>query len=157
MPNGTTHAMTTIALAFASGVVAQHLGYSDHHILALSGGTLAGLVLTPDLDVDRGCISNQVVRRTAGRGWAQLWATYWRPYSLMMPHRSKLSHLPLVGTTVRLLYLAILPALIYWLAIAVGFTAGSRWVHPVFPAWGWWAFGGLVLADTLHFMLDQIF
>lgn len=157
MPNGSTHAKATVLLALAGGGLAYYLGHPFTQILALTGGTLAGLVLTPDLDVDTGCVSNEVVRRSVGRKGEKFWSFYWRPYGLMIPHRSRLSHLPVVGTAIRLLYLAILPAMIYWFATGAGFNAGSHLTRPEFPVWGWWAIGGLILADTLHYIMDYWF
>jgi uncharacterized metal-binding protein len=156
MPSGTTHARATVALAAVAGYMAYSLGHPTPEVLALSGGALAGVVLTPDLDVDVGCISNRIIRRSGGKVPGKLWALYWRPYGKLMPHRSNLSHLPVVSTAIRLLYLALLPALLYWLATAAGFAAGQAITAPVLPAWGWWAFGGLVLADTLHYLMDHL-
>lgn len=150
MPKGTTHAKATVALAVASGLLAYfHFDQTLVHSAAISGGALAGLVLTPDLDVNVGCISNDIVRRSGGRAAGNLWTLFWRPYSLLMPHRSPLSHMPIVGTAIRLMYLSIIPALLFW------YSSGT-WAGLNFPDWGWWAVGGLALADTLHFLMDQI-
>lgn len=149
MPNGTTHARATLALALASGAAAYALDHPWAHVIALSSGALAGLILTPDLDVDDGCISNEIVRENAGRPLGFLWAVYWKPYSRLIPHRSVLSHLPLLGTLIRLAYLAILPALIFVLS-------GAGFPRAEFPAWGVWAVAGLALADTLHFLMDRL-
>jgi uncharacterized metal-binding protein len=155
MPKGTVHAKATVALAAAGAFVTYRFGHPLPQILALSGGTLAGLLLTPDLDIDEGCISNDIVRHSAGRRVEQLWALFWRPYGLMLPHRSKLSHLPLLGTALRLVYIAILPALIWWFTT---FSARTGMLpHLSVPIWVWWAFGGLVLADTLHYLMDELF
>lgn len=154
MPKGTTHAKATLALAAAGGFFAFHNGYPLPQVMALTGGTLAGLILTPDLDIDEGCISHDIVRRTAGRGIGRLWALFWRPYGLMLPHRSRLSHMPVLGTAIRLAYISILPALLWFFA---GLFAVGLLNNPVFPAWGIWAIGGLVLADTLHYLMDTLF
>ena len=158
MPNGTTHAKATFALAVAGGATAYHLGHPMPHVIALSAGALAGLILTPDLDVDDGCISNRIVRRTTNRPIAWMWARFWRPYGLLIPHRSRLSHMPLLGTALRLAYLSILPALLFWFALVFNVDALARAISsPVFPPWSMWAIGGLVLADTLHYLMDQLF
>lgn len=150
MPNGATHAKATVALAIAGGFLSYQLGHSGLHALAFTGGALAGLVLTPDLDVDRGCISYEIVRQSAGRPAGWLWKTYWRPYGKLIRHRSKLSHLPLVGTALRLAYLAVLPALVIW------YASGAP-PRPAFPDWALWAVGGLALADALHYLMDRLF
>jgi len=61
---------------------------------------IGGLWLSPDLDT----------RSNATRRWGPL-ALLWWPYRRCLPHRSFLSHSPLVGTAGRLLYLAALVAL----------------------------------------------
>jgi uncharacterized metal-binding protein len=120
------------------------------HVLAVAGGALAGLVLTPDLDIDGGCISDDIVRQSTGRPVSWLWWLFWRPYGLLIPHRSRLSHLPLMGTALRLAYISILPALLLWFA-------GDAIPRPDFPIWSPWAIGGLILADTLHYIMDRLF
>lgn len=148
MSRGNTHALATILLAGANGLVVHQLGYPVTHTAALTGGTLAGLLLTPDLDIDEGCFANDIVRRTAGRKAERLWSLFWLPYSRLIRHRSHLSHLPLLGTALRLAYLLALPLFMLWLA---GNPPGLQ----VIPAWGWWAAGGLALADTLHYVMDN--
>lgn len=150
MPRGSTHSKATFLLAAAGGALTYHLGHPLPHVLALSGGALVGLVITPDLDVDEGCISNDIIRKSAGKWIEHLWAFFWQPYARLLPHRSRLSHFPVIGTALRLAYIAIIPALAWW------FT-GGMFAQPAFPAWGWWAVGGLALADTLHYVMDNIF
>lgn len=156
MPKGSVHAKATLALAAAGGYITYQAGHPWTQVLALAGGVLAGLLLTPDLDVDDGCISNAVVRRSFGKRLERLWRLFWRPYALLIPHRSRLSHLPLLGTALRLAYLATLPALALFFASASP-AAGGIVSSPTFPAWTAWSVGGLTLADTLHFLMDEIF
>jgi uncharacterized metal-binding protein len=134
----------------AGGVLSYHFGQPPAEIIALTGGVLAGLVLTPDLDVDNGNISRRIVRRSAGLVPAFFWSLFWFPYARIMPHRSHLSHMPVLGTSLRLLYIAILPAMVFWLS-------GGLLAPFDLPMWGWWAFAGLVMADTLHFVMDKVF
>ena len=149
MAKGSTHAKATLALAAVGGWVSYRLGHPLPFTLALTGGVLAGLAITPDLDLERGCISNAVIRRLVGRTVERLWGLFWRPYGLLLRHRSRLSHLPVVGTTVRLVYLCALPALICWLAgNALGWT--------LIPSWIWWSIAGLILADSPHFLMDSL-
>ncbi len=150
MPNGFIHTRATLTLAVAGGVIAYRLGYPVADVAALTGGTLAGLLLTPDLDVNKGCVSNHLVRRHAGLPLSILWSAYWKPYSQIIPHRSRLSHLPVLGTFIRLAYLCILPAIIM-------LFAGGGIIWPDLPAWSSWALGGLVLADVLHYVMDRLF
>jgi uncharacterized metal-binding protein len=67
-------------------------------------GCAAGLVLTPDLDV-KGTRADALIRRQ-GLAPALLWGLLWAPYSALIPHRSILSHGLILGTVLRLVYVA---------------------------------------------------
>lgn len=151
MPNGTVHSTTTVLLGLAGAAFMVNNGQPAGPTLTLAAGVLAGLVLTPDLDIDEGCISDRYVRRSVGPIGGGLWALYWMPYSRLIPHRSPLSHLPVLGTAIRLVYAGALPVAIY------SVMHGALALPPI-PLWvlGWFALG-LACADTLHFLLDQIF
>lgn len=145
MPGGNVHTTATIALAAGLGVAAYYNGLP---VLPLAGGVLAGLLLTPDLDVDRGCISNKYARK-AGCLVGFLWRLYWWPYSRLMPHRSALSHAPVLGTLLRLVYLLGLPLLAWWLI-----SQAAHW--PALPAWWSYPVIGLMAADGLHWAMDVL-
>ena len=66
-------------------------------IIAASSHYLAGMYLSPDLDT----VSKPFKR------WGVL-KFLWVPYQKYIPHRSPLSHAPLLGSAIRLLYLAAL-------------------------------------------------
>jgi uncharacterized metal-binding protein len=166
MADGKTHALATQTLAvvlFAGEATnGKLLGYPLQPALiysaALTAGALLGLILTPDLDVNAGSISEDEVREISPFG-ENLWWIYWFPYRQILPHRSPFSHWPIIGTIGRLLYISI-P---YWIALA-----GSYVLYPFIFNWlaqaGIWlitfpyfqvAILGLVGADTLHFFMDQ--
>jgi uncharacterized metal-binding protein len=152
MPNGNAHASATILLAAGLGMLSLTLRQDPlMTTTALVGGCLAGLVLTPDLDVDRGSISHRIVKKSAGLLIGFAWHLFWYPYSRIMPHRSWYSHMPIFSTFIRVAYLFALPALLWWLA-------SSAINLPVLrvPVWAWFptAFTGLVLSDTLHAVMD---
>lgn len=149
MPSGRTHAaITTLAAAglFCAGFATwQPLTVN----LALAGGCLAGVLITPDLDSDEPVLSNYLIRREAGRLPSLLWQAVWLPYARVLPHRHWLSHAPVIGTALRLAYLSG----IAWLGLALlgrGFSWG--WL----PDWWPWALGGLTVSDTLHWAVDRI-
>lgn len=152
MPNGKAHASATLILAAGLGVISITLR-QDPAITttALVGGCLMGLVLTPDLDVDRGSISHSIVNRTAGFLIGFAWRLFWYPYSRVMPHRSWYSHMPVFSTFIRVAYLFALPMLLWWL---VSQFIPLPSLH--LPAWDWYpvVFIGLVLSDTLHALMD---
>jgi uncharacterized metal-binding protein len=140
--------MTSAAAAslYAAGYL---VGMPTAELLALTGGCMAGLVLTPDLDVNDKVYGHHLVQREAGRLPALVWKWIWLPYSRLVPHRHWISHTPLIGTTLRLGYLV----LIAWLLLAV---FGHPWPWNELPSWAPLAVVGLILSDTLHFASDLL-
>jgi len=166
MADGKTHALGTETLAvllFAAEatlgrVAGGALGPTLLYSAALGGGAMLGLFLTPDLDVNAGSISEEEVREISPVG-ENLWWIYWYPYRLILPHRSPLSHWPIIGTLGRLLYLTI-P---YWAGLGVTYfldpsifnwlaqTGMELILVPLFRV----ALLGLAGADLLHFFMDR--
>ncbi|MDJ0517978.1 MAG: metal-binding protein [Trichodesmium sp. MO_231.B1] len=103
MPSGSTHDRITLwSLPIITGL-SFGLVRSTHLTLFVSGGFLfSGLMFGPDLDIN----SRQFQRW----GWFK-WL--WRPYQSSLNHRSFLSHGPIIGTALRLLYL------LTWLSVLV--------------------------------------
>jgi len=66
-------------------------------VIATASHYLAGMYLSPDLDT----LSKPFKR------WG-VFKIIWVPYQKNIPHRSPLSHAPLLGSAIRLLYLAAL-------------------------------------------------
>lgn len=101
MPSGRTHDQITLGMLPGVAVVALVLSQSASLTLSLSGAFLfSGLMFGPDLDI----YSVQYKRW----GWLR---GIWLPYQKLLHHRSWLSHGPLIGTVLRLVYLGI------WLGI----------------------------------------
>ncbi|MEO0375759.1 MAG: metal-binding protein [Cyanobacteria bacterium P01_A01_bin.17] len=111
MPSGRTHDQITFIclpwIGALSLLVTFNLGVS----LCLCGGFLfSGLMFGPDLDI----YSKQYQR------WGLL-KFIWLPYQKVLSHRSLLSHGPVIGTLLRLLYLGL------WINLAlIGCEAVSR-------------------------------
>lgn len=148
MPNGRAHMTATFAVAATTPFGLLAFGASLPDVGAYALGCLAGIVLTPDLDVDDGCLSMHVIRRLFGRVAGWLWQVFWTPYALAMPHRSFLSHGPIVSTLIRLAYIGA------WATAAIWFFKLPM------PSWSplWlWAFGGLVVSDSTHTAMDWLF
>ena len=166
MADGRTHALGTqllaVILAASEATYGKINGYALEPTLiysaVLAGGTMLGLILTPDLDVNAGSISEQEIREYSPFG-ENLWWIYWYPYRMILPHRSPFSHGPIIGTIGRLLYISI-P---YWIAIGVAYFVSGMWFN-VLTQNGIWlitlphfrvAVLGLAGADLLHFFMDR--
>lgn len=145
MPNGKIHALMTVggAAVLAGGLWLA--GLPVEQAALYGGGTLAGLVLTPDLDVDGGCFAFYAVRWALGKPAAWVWRVFWWPYAKLVPHRSWASH-SLAGTFIRLAYLCLPVRLALW-------AHGEPFWPPV--VW-WWLLSGLLWSDTLHILADMI-
>jgi uncharacterized metal-binding protein len=149
MPGGKVHSAITIATAL--GVIAPYavVNLQGDPYLYIAGN-LTGLLLTPDLDVDAGNISDTMIRRVSPTAqW--FWRKFWTPYSLALPHRSTLSHAPIISTAIRLGYILVginLIKLLWWL-LPFDDTSSFVWF------WNWSFFWGLVHVDTCHWLADR--
>ena len=153
MPSGRVHAAMSIFAAAGLYWVAARVGASDAACQALATGCLAGTVITPDLDVDQPTRSHYLIGRKFGLMLALAWRLLWLPYGLSIKHRSWVSHMPLVGTAVRVVYLACFAVLLGSVSLLAGWQAPRlEELLPFFPA----AFLGLSLSDLLHWASDGL-
>lgn len=131
MPSGRTHDRITLwSLPIVAGL-SFGLVRSTHLTLFVSGAFLfSGLMFGPDLDIN----SRQFQRW----GWFR-WL--WRPYQTSLNHRSFLSHGPLIGTALRVLYLAtwlVAPIVLGWVTDTI---LGLEWSILGFLESGWRSLG----------------
>jgi len=156
MSTGRIHALATVITAGASGPLLYSLGHTSLPAAAsFVGGCMLGLVITPDMDIRRPTHAEDVVRSTLGRLLAWLWYVLWWPYSHFIPrHRHPLSHFPVLGTLVRVLYLGLLMGLAWF--ILGFFMALPPFSFPPVGSGLWWALAGLCLEDCLHALMDRI-
>ena len=155
MPNGKTHALaTTITGGLISPLLITVLHQPMVHAVAFAGGCLAGLIINPDLDVQTGNRGFRVVHKTGGPLIGQIWRLFWYPYArwLIPRHRHPLSHLPILGTLIRLAYLFLVPAFLWW-------VLGHFISLPNLPRLSitlelQWAAAGLMIVDTIHTLMD---
>lgn len=98
MPSGQTHDRITIwALPFITGIAFWQTRSGNLTLLLAGGFLFGGLMFGPDLDI----YSRQYQRW----GWFRF---IWLPYQKSLRHRSLFSHGPIIGTTLRVLYLCML-------------------------------------------------
>ncbi|MBF2006643.1 metal-binding protein [Chlorogloeopsis fritschii PCC 9212] len=120
MPSGQTHDRITLwALPFVAGFTFVQTQSGNLTLLVAGGFMFGGLMFGPDLDI----YSRQYQR------WGLLrWI--WIPYQKSLRHRSFLSHGPIIGTTLRVLYLGIIAVTLAILSVVVAEKLGHR-------AWSW--------------------
>lgn len=147
MPGGKVHSAMSVAAAGVTFLTMTYLGFPTPESLTVSAGCVSGVILTPDLDVDKGSISHKIVDKYFGViiGWA--WRIATKPYAKYMPHRSIRSHLPVLSTAIRMAYFLLIYALI-------AFFSDFQY----FPNWDIlkMLFYGLSISDTLHALSDFI-
>jgi uncharacterized metal-binding protein len=148
MPDGKTHAAMTMMAAGAISVVMWKTGFTPEEIRLATTGCLTGLVLTPDLDVDHGPFGNQLVKKYLGEIAGRVWKSFWLPYAWVFPHRSNGSHIPVIGTLGRALYLY---AMYFCICVDLGATPWVPGLHTAL-----YLLSGLVVSDTLHYIADII-
>ncbi|TFI54564.1 metal-binding protein [Mastigocladus laminosus UU774] len=96
MPSGQTHDRITLwALPLVAGATFVQTKSGNLTLLVAGGFMFGGLMFGPDLDI----YSRQYQRW----GWLR-WI--WIPYQKSLRHRSFLSHGPIIGTTLRVIYLS---------------------------------------------------
>lgn len=143
MPSGAVHNGVTLLTAVNTAALALlYLPLTGVEGLAMVPGSLTALLVNPDLDVDGGNISYKTARRY---GVEFIWRTFWFPYSRALPHRHWLSHMPVLSTFIRLVY-------IFWLPLLLSGRVLEILQHPLVK----WYFVGLCIADFHHWFLDLV-
>jgi uncharacterized metal-binding protein len=124
-------------------------------------GSLIGVWITPDLDVDRGYWLDGWVRKNLGGIAAWIWEMFWYPYRRSLKHGSPLSHAPVVSTYGRIEYvyiiLIVIPHLSYYFLLSPGWDLQ-------YVLWWYWdmiwdqreIIWGLVASDIIHWALDKL-
>ena len=124
MASGRAHDHATWALALPFGALWWPWLGLPGAAVAGSSFLLGGLLLSPDLDT----------RSNATRRWGPLRLLWW-PYRRGLSHRSLLSHTPLIGTAVRLLYLALVVLALCLLGQPLGTPTPAQLLHDLQSLW----------------------
>jgi len=158
MPDGKTH----FAVGVMGAATAVGLAFSlpPPWPGAVAVGSLLGLVITPDMDIDAATYTEWLLSRVPLAGW--LFQVVFYGYGLLFRHRG-LSHHWLIGTASRMTYTA--AAVMVMAVFVVGIAAlragvaqdlvtpAAVWLvrsaHPGLLL-GWW------LQDLLHVVLDAL-
>lgn len=121
MPNARAHDTITYALIPFTYLGAE-LYWGDHttSIIATVAMLFSGLMFGPDLDLD-----SKPYRR-----WGPL-RFLWKPYQAALPHRSKLSHGPVLGTVIRVIYFLT----VFSLFAATALYARHRFINGEQTSW----------------------
>ena len=132
------------------------LGLSEPVWLWLSVGAMLGLFINPDLDQNGLSAAETIfmklptaILKGAGITLMGQWISIWGFYAALLPHRSPLSHWPVIGTVGRVVYLLG----VVWLVSKVFGDGQAVSVIVATPA-VWIAVVGLGFADLGHWLRD---
>jgi len=138
-------------MALAIGVIP--FVWDEPMLWTLPLGILFGVFMDPDLDLP-GKTMSEARMRQVNPVLGQLWYWFWWPYAKMSHHRG-ISHVPVLGTGIRVVYLLWVPLLLYVILLA-----GSVSMYPEFVVvmigLAVSAFTGLCIADGVHIAYDYI-
>ena len=115
-------------------------------IMFLIGYMAGEPILSPDLDHQSTTSAEYRAMRNFGC-LGVIFVMYFVPYAYLLPHRSFLSHFPIVSDLVRLAYILLIPAVL--------------WLYFQMPINNTMLLGlagvvaGLSLSTTVHFVLDR--
>ena len=151
MPSGKVHSITNVVVALSSSATMFLLQRGNEATLGVATGAMVGIMVGCDNDVDSGNIADYIIKRYTGNIVETVWVMLWTVYRKAFKHRSFLSHFPLVSTIIRIAYLAA-----FYFLIATPLKYLSSFVQVDWAYFLWWAFVGLVLADTSHWGLDKL-
>lgn len=134
MPDGPVHALATIAMATGVGVALAIVSPTPDWIVMAELGFVYTLAVNPDLDLQK---------RFPSHPSRWLWWVYWWPYMKLVKHRSAISHMPILGSAIRILYILPIVLLFWWLG-----------VRPPLDYRLVWFVLAVVISDTVHAILD---
>lgn len=154
MASGKVHGRVTITLTPLAGMTVGYMTNSWEAGLIAALGCLVGLIMEPDLDVDHMTASERRLMRLAPLGL--VWFVLWMPYARMVPHRHAISHMPVLGTLGRYLYLAVMAGVpLTLMGTLVGeptIVIDTITTHAPSLAW---LIVGTAISDAGHWVLDQ--
>jgi uncharacterized metal-binding protein len=149
MASGRSHDRATGLLALPFGLLWWPLLGPPGTLVAAAAFLIGGLWLSPDLDT----------RSNATRRWGPLRLLWW-PYRRWLPHRSLLSHSPVLGMAGRLLYLSVLVMVISLLLMPYGSPGPDQLINALQQHWTdrkalvVTALVGLEMSSWLHLLQD---
>src|SRR4028118_1844453 len=142
MASGKNHDRSILLTTPVMLAAAIASGHADVGLIATASYYLAGMYLSPDLDL---------VSRPFKRWGLLRW--FWLPYQKLIPrHRHWISHGPVIGSAVRLVYLAALVSPLWFFLPGLQQVQWSGVTAPNAMA----VFCGVELSALNHLLLDGL-
>lgn len=149
MSSGVVHTKTTMITALLAGTASSFLGADMGYSIIGTFGIMLGVILSPDLDLsDTGFHGLYILRVLFGEYFSRVFQAYWTPYSMIVRHRSWISHAPIISTAIRLMYL-FAPLVI--VLIILGYRINEDSIISLIVL-----FSGIALSDCMHIAMDVL-
>ena len=156
---GTTHRKASIILASAFGVGA--LITFRMELAQCAVGSLIGILVTPDWDVDKSFIGNKIIKKKLGYIPERIFNTWLKPYKTSFKHGQFASHFPVYGTYGRLFYILFTLIVPFYIVYFFALLSVNYHFNLIYEL-GWWCrilfvswyTVGLIASDTIHYALD---
>lgn len=136
MSDGVDHAIASLVLAPVVAYGTFIRTYNPLVAIGVGAGCVFGIVMSPDLDINHSTYGENLLPGCVG----SVWKSWWWLYGFVLPHRHWLSHAPIIGTLVRIVYA------FWWIALI-----DAHWFVVLWPVWC-----GLALSDTAHWLMDKL-
>lgn len=157
-PDGWWHSMITVVIAVMLFITVYFIyGLKPAAYVAL--GCLFNLVMGPDLDQGSITYNEKMVGYIPVLGplAQKVWIVIWAPYAVLIPHRSPLSHFPILGTIIRLSYLLFAICCIISITFVIPLNASFYVISSkLFEEYLLFSVFGLILADFGHWLRDTL-
>lgn len=122
-------------------------------------GSLIGIIISCDLDVDNGFIGDKIIRERLGYFAEKIWKAFWYLYRRSLKHGSPLSHWFVISTYGRIGYIFLL--LIVAPHVGFYYVIQPTWDLVYVLNWYWERVTeqreiifGLIASDCIHYTLD---
>ena len=159
MSTGKTHRKASLILA--SGFSLGAIITSNPEMIKCAVGSLVGIIMTPDWDVDKKFIGNKIIKKRLGGFAEKVFDAWLKPYKKSFKHGSFGSHFPVYGTYGRLFYVfytLILPFYAIYFLVLLSVNYHINLINEL----AWWCrmlfismyTAGLASSDLIHYCLD---
>lgn len=163
MADGKTHqrgyVLGLAALAAAGAYLLYEGSIGPDEAAGLLVGGVVGMLIDPDVR-DQHNITTRGERRIWGVPLlgpiiGYVFQVYWYPLALLIPHRSFLSHLPVIATAIAAAWLILPPAAVVYYLNNWNLSLPFRdWLWMQYQPWVLPAFIGWCVQDAVHLALD---
>lgn len=154
MSSGVVHQRSSVILA--GGFLIGGFLTGDPSAYAYAAGALTGVLLSPDLDVDKAFIGDKIILKRLGGFSHRVWRNCWHFYRKSIKHGSELSHFPVVSTLGRIFYLFLFCVIVPNIILSFfGWDFASEtawWFGKLCQSWR--VVLGLMGSDFIHWVMD---